>query len=36
MTATTTRSGLVDLGTRLYHEVHGSGPALLLITGKHW
>jgi hypothetical protein len=33
MTATITRSGLVEFGTRLYHEVHGSGPALLLIAG---
>jgi hypothetical protein len=32
MTATITRSGPVELGTRLYHEVHGSGPALLLIA----
>jgi pimeloyl-ACP methyl ester carboxylesterase len=35
MTATTTTSGLIDVGaTRLYHEVRGSGPALLLITGS--
>jgi pimeloyl-ACP methyl ester carboxylesterase len=34
MKATTT-SGLLDAGrTRLYHEVRGSGPALLLITGS--
>lgn len=35
MTTTTTASGLIDIGsTRLYHEVRGSGPALLLITGS--
>ncbi len=29
-----TTSGLIDIGTtKLYHEVRGSGPALLLITG---
>lgn len=29
-----TTSGLVDVGTtKLFHEVHGSGPSLLLITG---
>ena len=29
-----TRSGLIDVGTtRLFHEVRGSGPPLLLITG---
>lgn len=34
MTTTTTGSGLIDVGTAtLYHEVRGSGPALLLITG---
>jgi pimeloyl-ACP methyl ester carboxylesterase len=33
MTPTTTRSGLIQAGTtKLYHEVRGSGPALL-ITG---
>ena len=33
MTATTTTSGLIQAGTtRLYHEVRGSGPALL-VTG---
>lgn len=33
-TAHTTRSGLIDAGaTTLYHEVRGSGPALLFITG---
>ena len=34
MTATTTTSGLIQAGTtKLYHEVRGSGPALLFITG---
>ena len=29
------QSGLIDVGTtRLYHEVRGSGPALLLISGR--
>lgn len=35
MTATTTRSGLLDAGpATLYHEVRGSGPPLLCITGS--
>jgi pimeloyl-ACP methyl ester carboxylesterase len=34
MTATTTTSGLIQAGTtKLYHEVHGSGPALLITGG---
>ena len=34
MTATTTTSGLIQAGTtRLYHEVRGSGPALLVTGG---
>ena len=34
MTATTTTSGLIQAGTtKLYHEVRGSGPALLIIGG---
>jgi pimeloyl-ACP methyl ester carboxylesterase len=34
MTATTTTSGLIQAGTtRLYHEVRGSGPALLITGG---
>jgi pimeloyl-ACP methyl ester carboxylesterase len=34
MTATTTRSGLIQAGTtKLYHEVRGSGPALLITGG---
>ena len=35
MTATTTTSGLVQAGTtKLYHEVRGSGPALLITGGS--
>ena len=34
MTATTTTSGLIQAGTtKLYHEVRGSGPALLITGG---
>ena len=34
MTATTTTSGLIQTGTtKLYHEVRGSGPALLITGG---
>jgi pimeloyl-ACP methyl ester carboxylesterase len=34
MTATTTRSGLIQAGTtKLYHEVRGSGPPLLITGG---
>jgi len=34
MTATTTTSGLIQAGTtRLYHELRGSGPALLITGG---
>ena len=34
MTAMTTRSGLIQAGTtKLYHEVRGSGPALLITGG---
>ena len=34
MTTTDVRTGLIDVGTtQLYHEVRGSGPTLLLITG---
>src|SRR5215216_4019638 len=34
MTATTTTSGLIQAGTtKLYHELRGSGPALLITGG---
>ena len=34
MTPTTTTSGLIQAGTaKLYHEVRGSGPALLITGG---
>ena len=34
MTTAATRSGLIDIGsTKLYYELHGSGPAMLLISG---
>ena len=34
MTTAATRSGLIDIGsTKLYYELYGSGPAVLLISG---